>query len=598
MVKSFWSLAAAFAFLLISACSGGGASSGPGPTPAPPAPPSGFAASAVGNTSVTLGWTASSSFASYRIFRNNVEIGTSTGSSFTDTGLAPGTSYQYFVRGVTSGGVLSTASPTITVTTTGGANALTLAQLVDPAARSFMMVRDIEFDAAGNIFVAGGAFSANFPTTAGAYDRTFGSGGSSTGSNGPADAFVMKFNRSGQLLWSTLVGGPNHDRAYGLEIAPDGGVVIAGRAGEGFPTTAGVIQPTFAGDTAPNGAYGKQDGFVAKLSADGSTLLWSTYFGSSKSGFLRDVGVDANNKVYVAGAMFAGVAHITANALQQTPKGQHDLVYARLNPTATAVEYATYIGGNEPAGETQGTPSIFVTPARDVYLAIEEGGNGAPTTPGAFQANNAGGVDFLIAKFSPADQLVYATYLGGAGDEDLETHNIAVDSAGRLALGSISSSTNYPVTSGAFRQTYGGGVNDGVVSILSASGSALAASTYFGGNGTEDLQGVEFAPNGLLYFSGGTGSSGISTSSGAFQTNFAGGTDAFLAGMATDLKTMPFFSYLGGTDLESARAMDVGADGAIAFGGVTQSPNFPVLAGGSTAPNGGATTGWFALKTP
>jgi len=596
MLNHPWSLAAAFAFLLISACSGGGSSSGPGPTPTPA--PSGFGVSAVSSTSVSLSWTASGAYASYRIFRNGAEIGSTTGSSFTDTALAPGTVYQYFIRGVTSGGALSSASPTISVTTAGGPNALTLAQLVDPASRSFMMVRDIEFDNSGNIFVAGGAFSANFPTTAGAYDRTFGSGGTSFGSAGPADAFVMKFNRSGQLLWSTFVGGPNHDRAYGLEIAPDGGVIIAGRAGEGFPTTPGVIQPTFAGDTAPNGAYGKQDGFVAKLSADGSTLLWSTYFGSSKSGFLRDVGVDANNKVYVAGAMFAGLAHITGNALQQAPNGQHDLVYARLNSTATAVEYATYIGGNEPAGETQGTPSIFVTAGRDVYVAIEEGGNGAPTTPGAFRRNSAGGVDFLIAKFSPADQLVYATYLGGAGDEDLETHNIAVDGAGRLALASISSSTNYPVTAGAFRQAFGGGVNDGVVSILSADGSSLAASSYFGGSGTEDLQGVEFAPNGLLYFSGGTGSSGIPTSSDAFQTNFAGGTDAFLAGMAADLKTLPFFSYLGGSDLESARAMDVASDGAIAFGGVTQSPNFPILTGGSTAPNGGATTGWFALKTP
>lgn len=595
MQKFPWPIAAAFVFFLVSACSAGGSSSSPDPTPTAP---SGFGVAAVSNTSVTLSWTLSASFTSYRIFRNNADVGTTSGSSFTDSALAPGTAYQYFVRGVTSTGALSSPSQTITVTTSGGPNALTLAQLVDPASRSFMMVRDIEFDAAGNIFVAGGAFSANFPTTAGAYDRTFGSGGSSMGSNGPADAFVMKFNRSGQLLWSTLVGGPNHDRAYGLEIAPDGGVVIAGRAGEGFPTTPGVIQPAFAGDTAPNGAYGKQDGFIAKLSADGSTLLWSTYFGASKSGFLRDVGVDSNNKVYVSGAMFAGVAHITGNALQQAPNGQHDLVYARLNSTATAVEYATYIGGAEPAGETQGTPSIFVTPGRDVYLAIEEGGNGAPTTPGAHQPNNAGGVDFLIAKFSPADQLVYATYLGGAGDEDLETHNIAVDSAGRLAIGSISSSTNYPVTTGAFRQTYGGGVNDGVVSILSANGSSLVASTYFGGGGTEDLQGIEFAPNGLLYFSGGAGSSGIPASSDAFQTNFAGGTDAFLAGMAADLKTLPFFSYLGGSDLESSRAMDVASDGAIAFGGVTQSPNFPILTGGSTAPNGGATTGWFALKTP
>src|SRR5690606_19845435 len=141
------------------------------------------------------------------------------------------------------------------------------------------------------------------------------------GSAGPSDVFVMKFNRAGALIWSTLIGGPNYDRAYGIEIAPDGGVIVAGRAGEGFPTTAGVVQPAFAGDSNANNLYGKQDGFIAKLSADGSTLLWSTYFGEANRGYIRDVGVDSNNKVYIAGPFFGGLAHITPGAVQLTPNG-------------------------------------------------------------------------------------------------------------------------------------------------------------------------------------------------------------------------------------------------------------------------------------
>lgn len=586
-------LASAFLF----ACSGG-SSGGSGPQPQPQLPaPSGLAAAVLTGNSVTLTWIASSQFTSYQIFRGGAVVATVSAPPYTDAGLTPGASYQYYIRGVTSAGAFSNQSPAVTVTTSGANAALALAELLDPSSRSFMMIRDIEFDAAGNIFIAGGAFSASFPTTAGAYDRTFASGGASTGTVGASDAFVMKFNRSGQLIWSTLIGGPNHDRAYGLEIAPDGGVVIAGRAGEGFPTTPGVVQPLFGGDTAPVAAYGKQDGFIAKLSADGSKLLWSTYFGSSKSGILRDVAVDANNKVYVAGSMFGGIAHITANAVQSAPKGQHDLVYARLNANATAVEYGTYLGGAEPAGETGGTPSVIVTASGDVFLAIEEGGSGAPTTPNAYQSANAGGVDFLIAKFSPADQLVYATYLGGSGDEDLETHNLAVDGAGRVALASISSSQNFPTTPGALQQLYGGGANDGVVSILSADGSTLVASSYFGGAGTEDIQGVEFASNGRVYFSGGTSTSTLPVSTDAIQVNFAGVRDAMLVGMAANLRNAPYCSYFGGTDADVSRAMDIASDGAIAFGGVTASPNLPVSAGGSTAPNGGNATGWFALKT-
>lgn len=583
--------AAALAAFFLWGCSGSGSGS-PGPQPGSPTPTS-LTGSAPTSTSVTLTW--SGQFSKYHIYRNDVEVATSTATSYTDTGLLASTPYRYFVRGE-SGSGLSAPSATITVTTP---NMLTLdlAALVDPSSRSFMMVRDIEFDAAGNIYVTGGAFSANFPTTPGAYDRTFSSGGASTGSVGPSDVFVMKLNRAGQVIWSTLIGGPNHDRAYGLEVLADGSVVVAGRAGEGFPTTPGVIQPAFAGDNAPVGAYGKQDGFIAKLSADGSTLLWSTYFGDAGPGVLRDVGVDSNNKIYVAGASFGGLGFITPNAAQSTVRGSHDLVYARLNQTATGVEYATYLGGAEPVGETPGTPSITVTPDRNVYVAIEEGGNGAPTTANAYRQTSAGGVDFLIARFSPSDQLVFATYLGGAGDEDLETHNIAVDASGKVVIASITSSQNYPVTSGAYQTQYGGGANDGVVSVLSSDGRTLAASTFIGGNGGEDLQGVEFAPDGLIYFSGGSQSSSLRTTSNAFRANFSGVSDAILCAMTPDLKGAPYLTYIGGTGSEVSRALDVASDGAVAIGGVTASPNFPVTAGGSTAPNGGADTGWFALLT-
>lgn len=160
------------------------------------------------------------------------------------------------------------------------------------------------------------------------------------------------------------------------------------------------------------------------------------------------------------------------------------------------------------------------------------------------------------------------------------------------------SAGNIFVTSGAYQAQFGGGSNDGVVSILSADGSSLIASTFFGGSGFEDLQGVEFAPDGLLYISGGTQSSGLRTTSNAFRPNFSGVSDAFLAALTPDLKGAPYLSYLGGTDTDTTRALDIAQDGFVALGGITGSPNFPVSAGGSTAPAGGATTGWWALLTP
>ncbi|MEZ5914522.1 MAG: fibronectin type III domain-containing protein [Parvularculaceae bacterium] len=242
-----WMLAAFAAAFLFGCSDGSSAPPSGGPQPPPQAnTPTGLTGAAPTASSVTLTWTGGSQFSLYRIYRNDVEIGTTTALTFTDTGLTAVTAYRYYVRGEMSGG-LSGASNAVNVTTP---NMLShsLSTLLDPAMRSAMLVRDIAFDAAGNIYLTGGAFSADFPTTPGAYDRTFATGGASTGSAGASDVFVMKFNRSGALVWSTLIGGPNYDRAYGVEIAPDGGVIVAGRAGEGYPTTPGVAQPAFAGD--------------------------------------------------------------------------------------------------------------------------------------------------------------------------------------------------------------------------------------------------------------------------------------------------------------------------------------------------------------
>jgi chitodextrinase len=587
-------LAALLAAALLVGCSGEGGSGGGNPPPGGSTPRS-LSAEAVDGTSVQLSWTGGSAFTLYRIYRNDVEIGTSTSTSFRDSGLSPSTAYWYFVRGDTSSG-LSGASNTVSVATQVLLN-FSLANLLDPASRSYISVRDVAFDSAGAVYLTGAAYSANFPTTAGAYDRTFATGGSSLGSIGPADAFVMKFNRAGQLQWSTLLGGPNHDRAYAIEIAPDGGIVIAGRAGEGFPTTAGVVQPAFRGDNDVNPLYGRQDGFVAKISSTGASLLWSTYIGDAGSGFLRDVGVDSANKIYVAGPYGAGFSFITGNAAQPALRGTVDLGYVRLNATASVVEYGTYLGGNEPSGAPPGTPSLLVSPSREVFVAIQEGGSGAPTTSGAYRRSPSGGVDLLIAKFNANDTLTYATYLGGAGDEEVETHNIALDSAGQLAISAGTSSRDYPTSTNAFQTVFGGGSTDAAISILSANGSSLVASTYLGGNGAEGAQGIHFAPNGLLYVGVNSRSSVLRTTTNAYRRNSSGVEDAVLAGLTSDLRGAPYLSFLGGGDTDVVRALDIAPDGFIALGGTTASSNFPISGGGSTAPNG-TETGWWALFRP
>jgi hypothetical protein len=137
--------------------------------------------------------------------------------------------------------------------------------------------RDVCADAQGNVYMVGGTFSKDFPTTPGAYDRTY--------NGGKCDGFIAKFSPEGRLLWYTLIGGPYYDRIYAVELDPQGNVVVAGRGGPGFPTTPGAFQPDFQGTE--NGPYDMQNGFVAKLTPDGAKLLWASYVGTGQ--LCRDV---------------------------------------------------------------------------------------------------------------------------------------------------------------------------------------------------------------------------------------------------------------------------------------------------------------------
>ncbi|MGD9811533.1 MAG: hypothetical protein AB7U35_09400, partial [Sphingobium sp.] len=331
-------------------------------------------------------------------------------------------------------------SPSPTPTPTPGATtpySLVFSTLLDGASgTTYEMTRDIAIDAQGFIYVTGGTTAPDFPTTPKAYDQVFGTGGTAVGAQGPGDIFVTKMTPTGQIVWSTFVGGPNYDRAYAIRVGTDGSVYIAGRAGPGFPTTPGVVQPAFAGDNGDTFNYGQQDGFVAKLSGDGGNLIWSTYIGDAGGAFLRDMDIDSQGRPYLAVVNINQpmTQFITANAWQTTRKDAKEGAYIRLSADAKQVQYGTYFGasGSAASGDSTGVASIRVAPDGSVVVASVERGTNFATTSGAFQRDNKGGSDLIVMKFSPSDQISFATYLGGSGDEEIETHLLAIDNSGRI----------------------------------------------------------------------------------------------------------------------------------------------------------------------
>jgi len=447
-------------------------------------------------------------------------------------------------------------------------------------------VRDVDYDAAGNLYITGGTPSADFPVL-NAYDATFNSGGTSTGSFGTMDVFVMKLDPQGRMLWSTYIGGPNYDRAYAVEVGPDGDVYVAGRAGEGFPTTSGVIQPVFAGDFNPLGGYGKQDGFIARFSPSGQ-LRWSTYFGDAGGSIIRDIDVDAAGDVHVAATNVQGpLPYITADALQPTLRGAKDAAYLVVTSDGRAVRYGTYLGGSDGGSGDGGNPAVRVAANGDAYILTWSNAPDATITTGVFQPQRKGDYDLLLSKFRADRSLAFATWLGGSGKEELETHALAIDPTGNAYVTGMTSSSDFPVTAGAFRTTApGGDVRNTYVAKVSPDGAQLLASTYLGSGGRDEGEGIAFLPaTNEVVLTGNAGQGDFPLSADASDRVFAG-SEMFITILSADLQRLTFSTFVGGNGTDAGRGMAVSATGEIAAVGHTTSTDFPLVAAIDATLNG------------
>lgn len=452
---------------------------------------------------------------------------------------------------------------------------------------NFEQGRDVAHDSSGNIFVTGGTQSTNFPTTTG---PIFNSGTCpSLGSFGRMDVFITKFSPTGQRIWSRFLGGPCYDRAYAIEVDNQGFVYVAGRAGERFPTTAGVVQTAFAGDTLTvNSAYGKQDGFISKISPDGTTVVWSTYWGSPSEDIIRDLAIDGQGNVYPA---LTGSSQgfnqtsqgnimnaINQTGFQKTIRGNKDGAIAKISPDAKTVLYASYFGGS---GEDAQGPSVRVDKNGIVFVQSGTKSTDAITSANAFQKTNSGGLfDQYLIKINPqvsgSSSLLYASYFGGNGEESSETHYLAIDSSGFAYLAGETSSTNLPFSNvPGFKKNHSGAY-DGFIAKINTVTGALAAGTYLGGSAGDGLEGVVVDTSGNVYVGGNTASANFPITANAQQKLLLGTKDGYVVKMSSDLSSLIYSTFIGGNDADAGRSLDIDSQNNMILVGETNSNNFPL----------------------
>lgn len=324
------------------------------------------------------------------------------------------------------------------------------------------------------------------------------------GPNQPtAAAIIAKLNPTGKkLLYSTFITGTtlnSYTGAAAIAVDNSGNAYITGgTSATDFPVTAGVAQSTNRGD---------YDAFLAKLNPTGSSLIFSTFLGGTDSDGGVDIAIDGIGNSYIVGST-RSTDFNTYNPKQGNLLGGEDSFVAKLNAMGGLI-YSTYLGGASRfcnpalASRTMGW-SIAADGAGNAYVAGMTNAIGFPIK-NALQGTPSGCSDGFLTKISPqGDDYTYSTFIGG--DDTEEFHAVTLDSEGDVYLAGITSSSNFPTTTGALYPAPLGGFVDGVVVKLDDKGTTadLVYSTYFGGSNMDIINSIAVDTNKNMYIAGET----------------------------------------------------------------------------------------------
>jgi hypothetical protein len=421
---------------------------------------------------------------------------------------------------------------------------------------------DIAVDGAGNLYLAGHTLSPNFSTAFGRPDQLHN-----------VDAFIARIGAvSGALEYLALFQGADlqNGEEWAMSIAVDavGNAYATGRTNSPtFPVTPGAFDTTLNGDW---------DVFALKLDPAGG-LEYATYLGGEQLDWGTDLALDNAGTVYITGGTFSTDFPTSPGAYDSSSNGSRDIFLTRLTEDGSALSYSTFIGGT---GQDQGE-SLALATLDTVYITGWTSSTDFPATPGALSENNSGGFDAFIVKLSLTNpNLLFATYLGGAGED--RALGIAVQPQDNETLiGGRTNSDDFPITPDAFATVLGGGTcdfdacPDAFFVRLHSSGSSQVYATYLGGTGWDEARDLAVAGGGEILLSGETQSVDFPTTEDGFDQDLGGDLDGFFVAFAPHTYSLIQSSYLGGEGWDVINGVAVDTNGQIYLTGKTLSTDFP-----------------------
>jgi len=311
------------------------------------------------------------------------------------------------------------------------------------------------------------------------------------------------------LDYSTYLGGGGNDRAYAVEADSARRAFLAGSTlSADFPTADSCQQPASAGG---------EDAFLAAFSADGSSLVFSTYLGGSGADRAYGLAVDEENGYYYLCGFTASGNFPVANPYQGTLAGDNDVFVSRLD-AAGALDYSTFLGGTD-----SDIGMAIAVSGGDFYVTGETKSAGFPTVNPYQGRPSSSRAAFLTRFHSSGSSLVFSTYLGGNLDD--RANDLAVGPDGSVYLAGYTKSSDFP-TLNPYRGNRPGSTA-AFMTRFSSPGSSLISSTYLGGANNDFAVGMTLGGDGSVYLAGNTFSDDFPTVA-PFQGTKVSSYDAFL----------------------------------------------------------------------
>lgn len=320
-------------------------------------------------------------------------------------------------------------------------------------------IRALALDSQHRVYVTGFTCSTNFPARNAFQPVTNGQ----NCADGGGDAFVTRVNAAGtDLDYSTYLDGTIASIGNGIAVDSTFHAYVTGATeSPDFPTTPGAFQTTLKAKVIPGFPHdtAQRNAFVTKFSADGRSLVYSTFLGGTADDVASAIALDPDGRACVAGGATSPDFPVTSGAFQKTLHGSGDAFVTKLQLSGGGLFYSTFLGGS--GGD--GASSIAVDSLGRAYVA---GGTSSTDFPvlNPIQAHLAGAQDAFVTKLSATgNTLFFSTYLGGT-DVDV-ANSIRLDSVGNIFVGGATDSTNFPTTTGAFSRTKKSGTDGWVAKI-------------------------------------------------------------------------------------------------------------------------------------